>query len=256
MRRENKLKQKLREGKTVFGPFMKLSNPAVIEIFAHAGFDFAIIDLEHGPLSVESAENLVRAAELAGITPIIRVTDNEPTKILRALDIGVHGVQVPQVSSRESAELAVKAAKYDPQGERGVCRYVRAADYSAFDKFKYFPAANENTLVLVHIEGLEGVEHLEEILDVPGIDVIFIGPYDLSQSLGLPGQVDHPDVVAKAKEVIEKAAAKKVAVGTFVDTVEAGHKWQELGVQYISYAVDVGILYEASKEIVSKLRKG
>lgn len=255
MRKESKLKKALNEGKTVFGPFMKLSSPAIVEILAHAGFDFVIIDTEHGPLTVETAENLVRAAQLAGIDPVIRVTDNDPSKISRALDIGAHGVQVPQVSSRADAERTVRAAKFAPEGERGVCCYVRAADYSAFGKHKYFPSANENTLLLVHIEGLAGVENIDEILSTPGIDVIFIGPYDLSQSIGLTGQVDHPSVIAKAKEVVDKARAKNIAVGTFVDTVEGAHKWQALGVQYISFAVDVGIFYEASKKIVAGLKK-
>ncbi|MDK2856769.1 MAG: 4-hydroxy-2-oxoheptanedioate aldolase [Bacillota bacterium] len=251
---ENKLKKALAQGRTVFGPFMKLSDPAVVEVFGYAGFDFVIIDTEHGPLSIETAENLVRAAQLTGVTPIIRVTDNDPAKISRALDIGAQGVQVPQITSREEAEKAVRAAKFAPQGDRGVCRFVRAADYTALDRYKYFLHANENTLVIIMVEGLEGISNIDGILATPGIDILFVGPYDLSQSLGVTGQVNHPSVIAKLEEVTAKAREKGVVVGTFVDTVEAAHQWSKLGIQYISYSVDVGLLYEGSRQIVSALK--
>jgi 4-hydroxy-2-oxoheptanedioate aldolase len=252
--KKNHLKEALQNGKNVFGPFMKFTDPAAVEIMGFAGFDFVIIDAEHGPISMENAQNMIRAAESVNITPIIRVGSNEEVLILRALDIGAQGIEIPQISSKPDAVRAVKSVKFSPQGERGVCRYVRAANYSSMDKFKYFESANKETMIIAHIEGVEGINNLDEILSVSGIDVIFIGPYDLSQSLGIPGQVNNSLVVEKMKEVVLKCKQNKVAVGTFADDVETAKSWVSLGVQYMSFSVDVGILYDISKTIIKELK--
>ena len=253
--KKNNLKEAIKEGKIVLGPFMKFTDPAAVEIMGFAGFDFVIIDAEHGPISTESAQNMIRAAESVNITPVIRVGNNDEALILRALDIGAQGIEIPQVNSKSDAMRAVKSVKYSPQGERGVCRYVRTANYSSMDKFKYFKYANKETMIIAHIEGVEGINNLDKILSVPGIDIIFIGPYDLSQSLGIPGEVNHPLVTEKMKEVVSKCKENKIAVGTFADDVETAKSWISLGVQYMSFSVDVGILYEASKQIVENLKK-
>jgi len=251
---ENHLKRTLNAGKVVFGPFMKFTDPAAVEIMGFAGFDFVIIDEEHGPISIENSQNLIRAAESVNITPIIRVGNNDEVLILRALDIGAQGIEIPQINSRSDAVRAVKSVKYSPQGERGVCRYVRAANYSSMDKFKYFESANKETMIIAHIEGVQGINNLDEILSVSEIDVVFIGPYDLSQSLGIPGEVKHPLVIEKMKEVVSKCKESKVAAGTFADDIETARTWISLGVQYMAFSVDVGILYDISKTIVNKLK--
>jgi len=252
--KKNNLREVLKVGKNVFGPFMKFTDPAAVEIMGFAGFDFVIIDAEHGPISMQNAQNMIRAAETANITPVIRVSNNDEALILRALDIGAQGIEIPQINSRYDAERAVKSAKYSPRGKRGVCRYVRAANYSSMDKFEYFKSANSETMIIAHIEGVEGINNLDEILSVPGIDVIFIGPYDLSQSLGVPGEVNHPLVKEKMKEVVLKCKKNKVAVGTFADDIKTAKFWVSLGVQYMSFSVDVGILYETSKNMISQLK--
>ena len=245
----NLLKEKLENKSNVIGPFMKLPSPPVVEIAGLAGFDFVIIDCEHGPLNMLEAENMIRAAHLANMSAVVRVGENNPNMISRALDIGADAVEIPQISTKEDALNAVKASKFSPLGERGVCRYVKAAKYSSMDKSEYFKYANENTLVIIHIEGMEGIENLDKILEVDGIDVIFIGPYDLSQSLGIPGDVNNIKVEEKMKEVVNKASAKGKIVGTFVDDIESAKKWKSLGIQYMSYAVDVGIIYDSFKKI-------
>ncbi len=248
------MKNKLAEGKTVLGPFVKMKDACLIEQAALAGFDFCILDMEHGPISFESALDLIRAAELHGMSPIIRTTDATDENILRALDLGAHGVEVPQVNTREAAEAVVSACKYYPEGTRGVCRYTRAAEYTNIDKANHFTKSNENTMVIVHIEGMEGVNNLAEILEVKGLDVIFLGPYDLSQSCGVPGEVTHPVVVEKMKMAVEMAAAKGVKVGTFVESAERVEFWRNLGVNYLAYAVDCGIYYDACKAIVESCK--
>jgi len=252
--KKNYLKEVLMNGKTVFGPFLKITDPAVVEIMGFAGFDFVIIDQEHGPISVQSAQDMIRAAESVNINPIIRVANNDESLILRALDIGAQGIEIPQINCKSDALRAVNSVKYSPQGGRGVCRYVRAANYSSMDKFKYFESANQETMIIIHIEGVKGINNLDEILSVSGIDVVFIGPYDLSQSLGIPGKVNDSLVVEKMKEVVLKCKQHKIAVGTFADDVQTAKIWTSLGVQYMSFSVDVGILYEAGKDIMNKLK--
>ena len=250
----NTLKQRLLNGETVYGPFCKLQDPTVVEAAALAGFDFVILDMEHGPLSVESIQNLARAAEAKGIEVVVRVTENKPANILRVLDVGVHSIQVPQVSTKEDAQEVVKSSYFHPKGERGMCRYVRAADYTNTDKQTYFSSAESDTLTIVHIEGLVGIENLAEIISINGIDVIFLGPYDLSQSCGVPGEVHHPLVVSKMQEAVALAKANNKIIGTFCESSSDVHKWRDLGVQYISYSVDVGIILNAYKEITKQLK--
>lgn len=250
-----KLKKSLQDGRILAGPFMKFSHPGLVEIFGQAGFDFVIFDTEHGPLGSETVENLVRAAELSGISAVVRVRRNEPSLISRALDTGAEGLLVPQVATAEDALQVVKAARYAPEGERGVCCYVRAAAYSHEDKFAYFEKANRDNVIIILIEGAEGIANLEQIIRVPGIDVIFIGPYDLSQSLGVPGKVDHPLVLEKMGQVVETARKAGLAVGTFVDNLKALSRWSGLGVQFLAYSVDTGIIYQASRDLVEQVKK-
>lgn len=239
--------------KFVLGPFMKISDPALVEVAAFAGFDFVIIDLEHGPISIETAQNHIRAAQAKGIVPVIRVPEINENIISKALDIGAEYVQVPQIETANDAKRVVKAAKFFPEGLRGACRYVRAADYASMPKENYFGNANRTTGVIIHIEGNKAFNNIDAILEVDGIDVIFIGPYDMSQSLGVPGEVNHPKVISKMKEIVEKAMPLGKVVGTFVESPESAKQWIDLGVKYISYAVDVGIYYKACKGIVDNV---
>lgn len=248
------MQEKFKQNKSVVGPFLKIASPEIVEIMGNAGFDYVIIDCEHGPLSLYQAQDMVRAAEAVGISSVIRVAANDPVMIARALDVGANAVQIPQVSTKEAAQSAATAAKYAPMGERGLCPSVRASKYTHILTQDYLKKANEETMVIIHIEGAEGVKNIDEILTVEGIDVIFLGPYDLSQSLGLSGQADHPKVVEMMESVVEKAKAQGKIVGTYVDHVETGRKWMEAGVQYISYRVDTGIIYKACKDIADQFK--
>ena len=247
-------KQKLKDD-FVTGIFSKTSDPAFIEIMGHGGFDFVIIDLEHGPNSVQTVQNLLRAAEVSGILSVVRVKEGNPSVIGEVLDIGACGIQVPHVNNPDAVEEVIKLARFAPQGMRGVCRFVRAAGYSSMDRFRYFSESNEAVIVL-QIEGQEGIDNIDTVLEAGGADIIFIGPYDLSQSLGVPGKVDHPSVEKKMKEIIEKSTKKGVAVGTFVDTFENADKWRGLGIKYIAYSVDVGIFYDKCAEVVKRITGG
>ena len=236
-------RQKIREG-PVFGPFMKTGDPAFVEAAGYAGCDFAILDMEHGPTCLQEMQNNIRAAQVAGMLPVIRVTSLSETAISQALDIGAAGVQIPQICDAAGARAAVRAARYYPKGERGVCRFVRAAHYSGMERSVYFEEANQS-LVIIQLEGREAVENLEEILAVEGVDTLFIGPYDLSQSLGVPGQTTHPKVVEQMTQIVSRAQERGVILGTFTDSADTLKTWMEAGVRYLSYSVDVGIFTEA-----------
>lgn len=247
------LRYRIGRGDTVFGTFMKLPCPQIVEILGLAGLDFAIFDTEHGPLTFESIEMLTQAAEVAGISPLVRVYENDPALISRALDLGAEGVLVPHMSTSDDAAQLVKASRFHPEGSRGICRYVRAARFSSMDRHEYFRKANQDTLVVAMIEGREGVANLDSILEVPGIDVVFVGPYDLSQALGVPGEISNPIVTDAMSDIAGKAQARKVALGTFADDPETALHWARSGVQFIAVSVDVGLIYQAAKTLTDAL---
>jgi 4-hydroxy-2-oxoheptanedioate aldolase len=245
--------RKLISQRMVVGTFSKSQDPAFIEIIGHSGFDFVVLDLEHGPNTVFSLPNLIRAAEVTGLFPIVRVKEDATSLISEVLDAGAAGIQVPQISSRTEAEKVLQAARFIPDGMRGVCRFVRAADYSSLDRYRYFSRAN-TTMIVMQLEGVGAVENIQEILSVAGLDIVFIGPYDLSQSLGVTGQVDDPRVARAMKAVADECMKRNVVVGTFVDTVEEARKWSAAGIRYLCYSVDVGLFTEKCHETVQRLR--
>lgn len=249
------LRRALSEGRLLLGPFCKLATPQNMEIFGYAGFDFVILDCEHGPLSAETVENLVRAAKVTGLHALVRVPHNEPASIDRILDVGAAGIIVPRISTAEEARKLACAARYAPDGERGLCRYVRAAKYSKMDRYQYLKEANRDVLVIAMIESAEGFGNLPGILATKGIDAIFVGPYDLSQSLGIPGQVDAPEVEHMMTTIVSQAHRAGVATATFVESPEGAKKWADVGVQMISYSTDVGIMLQASIGIVRSVRR-
>jgi len=235
------------------GIFSKTCDPAFIEIMGYAGLDYVVIDLEHGPNTIQTAQNLIRAAQIAEIFPIVRVKETYQSVMGEALDIGAGGLVVPQITSKTEAEAVIERVKFHPDGHRGMCRFVRAAEYSAKDRFEYFKDANKSVMIF-QIEGKAGIDNIDEILSVKGIDVIFVGPYDLSQSVGLPGQADHPLVEKMMLDIVKKCEEKNITVGTFADTPENAAKWRNNGVKFISYSVDVGIFYNAVSDLAKMLK--
>ena len=245
-------KKKIKDGEIVFGPFMKTGDAAFVEIAGYSGFDFVILDMEHGPVSFENLQNLIRGALVSGTLPVVRTSDSGDISISRALDLGAFGVQIPQIQTADEVRACIRAAKYFPLGQRGVCRFVRSAGYSSVPRDEYFTRAND-TMVILQLEGKKALDNLDEILDVEGFDVIFIGPYDLSQSLGYPGQVSHPKVIKKMELIVGNARQRGIVVGTFTDTLTSAEMWKNAGVQYISYSVDVGIFMESCENLVKNL---
>lgn len=226
------------------GIFSKTTDSGMVEAAGHSGLDFIILDMEHGPVGQETLQNHVRAADLTSLVSIVRVNGHDPDMIGSVLDSGADGVQVPNIGTAEQAQAAVAAAKYHPQGNRGVCRFVRAADFGRKDRKEYISEANK-ILVVLQVEGLEGIENLDEILDVDGFDVLFVGPYDLSQSVGKPGQVDDPDVLRLIGDIAEKSLHKGIALGAYSDTPSALKLQADMGFSYLSHGVDQNLFLHA-----------
>jgi len=232
--RHNSTKEKLGKGECVFGCFVRIPSAALIEVLGYCRWDFIVFDGEHGTIEPADCEQMTRAAELHGVTPIIRVPVNQPHVILRFLDTGAQGLHVPMVGSAGEAEALVQAVKYQPLGSRGLAG-VRAADYAQrVPLSRYITQANKETLVAVHIETESAVDQLPEIVKVEGLDVIFIGPTDLSNSLGLPGELQHPRVQSALDRIVDTVAGSGKALGIMVGNVEAARKWKERGARYIS----------------------
>lgn len=236
--RTNTTKAKLKAGQMVFGCFLRYPDAALAEMLGYQDWDFFVFDGEHGTIEPHDCENLVRAAERNKVTPIVRVTTNLPPIILRFMDTGAQGLHVPLVNSAVDAENAVRAVKYQPLGMRGLAG-VRAADYAqTIPLEEYTQQANAETLVVVHIETAEAVKQLSEIVVVDGLDVIFIGPTDLSHSLGVTGQLQHPTVKAAMQQIVQTVERSNAALGILVGSAQAAQEWRDRGARYIAVAFE------------------
>jgi 4-hydroxy-2-oxoheptanedioate aldolase len=251
--RENLARRALREGKPVFGCFVRFPDPALVDFAAYQGWDFLIFDGEHGTVEPRVCENLVRAADLHDVTAIVRVPVNQPHVILRFMDIGAQGCQVPWVQDASDAERAVQAVKYGPRGTRGLAG-VRAADYGQRGSLgDYVRTANEETLVIVHVESAHAVERVDEIAAVDGVDVVFLGPTDLSNSLGVPGQLSHPIVVEHLERAASATLAARKVLGVTVPTAEAAVGWLERGARYVTTGIEP-LLSGATRSWLERVR--
>ncbi len=245
----NPLKEKLAGGQLALGTFVNFYAPTLVEIIGYAGVDFIIIDDEHGTFSYPQIEELVRAADFAGVTPIVRVSyDN--SAIQKALDRGAKGVQVPMVNTKADAEAVVRRVKFPPLGTRGTAYSVRAARFGEYKGKEYLDAADNNTLVVIHIETPEAVKNFEEIVSVPGIDVAFVGPTDLSVSMGYKAEgASHPAVRSTIQDLFRKGREMGVIMGTLAGSVEDIGRCAGEGARYVT-TVSSGLISAKFKEMV------
>ncbi len=244
--RENTLKQKLEDGRAVFGAMITFPSPPIVEMLGYLGFDWVLIDNEHGSITVDNSEEMIRAAELTGVAPIVRPVGNRPEIIAPFLDRGAWGVQIPRVNTREEAMAAVDACKYYPEGHRGIFSRGRPAEYGLSGTTQdYVVQANVNTLVCLMLEEVEAIDNLEELLTVKGIDVLFIGSGDLSQSMGYPGQQTHPEVQALMEKGVKLIREAGIVAGVSCpDSLVP--KYLSMGVQY--FHGNVGSLLQTAGE--------
>jgi len=260
------IKTQLKQGKVVIGTWCTIPSASVINVIAAAGLDFVIIDMEHGPHSFQTVENMIRAAEIEDCAPLVRAAKNDGALILNALDIGAHGVVIPHIESRVDAELAISHAKYYPLGNRGFSPFTRAGNYSLYNVQNHSELQNKQTLVMLVLEGKKGIANLDDILTIESIkdkvDVIYIGAYDLSQAVGFPGQVDHPEVRKHLEMCIKKIRNHGIAAGGYVAKNTTDISWMcDMGMQFITLLPDCTILfhafeslYDGFNEIISRLK--
>ena len=211
---KNTLRAMLRQGRPAFGSWLQSGNTAIAEVMATAGFDWLAVDLEHSAIDLETAFTLIQVIDLAGCAPLVRLSANDPVQAKRVMDAGAWGVIVPSVQSAAEARQAVAAVLYPPDGARGV-GLGRAHGYGP--RFAdYLASCRDGAVVLPMIEQQAGVDHVEEILRVPGVDGVFIGPYDLSASYGVVGEVSHPLVQQAMRRVVAAAKEAGKAAGIHV----------------------------------------
>ena len=236
--RVNTLKQKLYAGEPAFGVMCTFPSPQVVEMLGSLGFDWILLDNEHGSITVENAESCIAMAELTGMAPIVRPVANSPEIISPFMDRGAWGVQVPHVSTADEAQAVVDAVKYGPQGHRGLFSGNRAAGYgySGGTTAEYTVAANRETLVCVMIEEIVAIENLPDIVKVPGVDVFFIGAGDLSNSMGYTGQLTHPEVLKMVERGVKTITGSGRIAGCSCPDTHIPH-FLGLGVQYFHSTV-------------------
>ena len=249
----NRLKQLLKEGKYTCGSWMSMTSNVSAEVMGYCNFDWLLIDMEHGSGSYQTLVGQLQALAASGshATPIVRVESNDATVIKRVLDCGAYGVMVPGIRDAEEAKAAVAAMLYPPAGIRGIAG-ARCAAYGN-DK-SYVQQANDNMAMFLQIETKEAIENIGAILDVPGIDVAFLGPNDLSAALGHVGNWEHPEVVVAIEKMEKAAQARSIPLGTVSRSWEAAKRCIERGYRAQALMGDVPLMAQAARQIVAQFR--
>lgn len=242
-------KQKLQSRQPVFGTMLtECLSPEIVPALAACGLDFFIVDTEHSPADLHQIQALARASRPLGIAPLVRVTDNEYFLIARALDCGAAGVVIPRLQSAGDARRVVEAVKYSPLGRRGFFMRGILTDFGGISTAEGMARENQETIVVVQVETAEALADLENIVQVPGIDAIMIGPQDLSIALGVPGQIMHERMRDAFRRVAEVCGPSPVAPGIHMDDPALLAEFRERGFLFLDYSIDLGLLMKALRQ--------
>ena len=251
MKYVNRLKAKLKNGERVFGTWSMLGSPSVMNVIGNSGLDFIIIDKEHGPVSFETAELQIYSAETSGCTPIIRLGQVSEQDILNALEIGVQSIMVSHISTEDEAARVANATRYFPDGDRGLSPFTRNHGYSTKNISEKLKHANEQMFVGLLVEGSKGLDNLEKICKTKNVDMVYIGIYDLAQSVGVSGDVKHPKVLKILNDCVKIIKENGLIAGTVAPDKEYLNLLVKTGVQFIAYKVDSAILLEGYELVKS-----
>ena len=253
--RPNRVKRALMHGEVQIGTWITvLHNPQIAQMMATAGFDFIYIDMEHSTLSIETVGDLCYSALAAGLVPIVRPPGKDTHLLSRPLDGGAMGLLIPHLDTREEAEAVIKAIRFPPLGERGINLMGVHTGFSKADGDAYIQSTHAETLLLVQIESDRGIGNLDKILSVDGIDGCVIGRADLSTDLGLPGQIDHPEVVRRVEMMITACRRHGKIPGLLVQDIASAKEWITKGIILVPFANEVSLLVNAGARAVSEIR--
>lgn len=252
----SELKTKLKNGGLVIGTMIsEIRNPNLVYMLAQCGFDFFIIDNEHGAYSPETISNMIAAARGAGISVVVRIPEIRREAIMKPLDSGAAGLLVPMVNTADQAKEIMRYAKYPPMGERGVALSRAHSSYGRPNATEYLNQANQTTFIAVQAESPQAIENLESIASTPGVDAIFVGPADLSVGMGIPGQITHPKEVEAIETVLAICQKHAVVPGIHMSKRETLKDWIRRGMRFVTYSSDVDLLARAAQESLAHLRK-
>ena len=252
----NDLKLKLKNGELMVGTMIsEIRNPNLAYMLARCGFDFFIIDNEHGSYSPETISDIIAAARGAGVSTVVRIPEIRRETILKPLDCGAAGLLVPQVNTAHQAKEIMTHAKYPPFGNRGVALSRPHSLYGRPEADKYLLQANEATFISVQAESPEAIGNLESIATTPGVDAIFVGPSDLSVSLGIPGKISHPDEVEAINKVVDVCQKHGIIPGIHMSNLDMLKAWIEKGMRLVSFSSDVDLLARAAADSLTQLKK-
>lgn len=254
--RINLVKQALNEGKVQYGTgFWQMRSPEIPRLLKAAGFHWAFVDTEHGGFDLETVQDICRVANLVDFCPIVRVADLQYSLIARALDCGAQGIIFPRVESPELLERAVSWTKFPPVGIRGFGLSQPHIDYETHSFSAIIEHMNANSMVVLQIETQRALDARDELLSVPGIDAVMVGPADLSISLGVPGDFQHPKMVDAMEAIRESCNAHGVAPGTQTRNIALARFWKERGMRFLGCSSDTSMMYERATALISELNQ-
>ncbi len=249
------LKNALAAGRVAIGTFLlELASRGIPKVLARAGFDFVVIDMEHGVFTTESAAALIAFATASGIAPLVRIAEISRTNVLAALEAGASGLVAPMISGRDDVNTLYRLAKYPPAGQRGTGLGTAHTDYEIPDAPEYLRVANESVILVGQIETTEALDNLDEILSPGKLDVAFVGPLDLSVSLGSPGNQNTREFEAAIDLILNRCAEHEVIPGAFAADPEGAKRWIERGCRLIACSFGLTMLGERSRQIIRAIR--
>jgi 2-dehydro-3-deoxyglucarate aldolase/4-hydroxy-2-oxoheptanedioate aldolase len=253
--RVNQTRERLAKGETVFGCGLQVyRSPEIAKTFAAAGFDYVFIDMEHGAFNLETVQDMIKASLESGITPIVRVGELLYSLCARLLDAGAQGIILPRVEDPAILKEALSWLRFPPVGRRGYGVNATMIGYEARSFQEIIEHQNRNNLAVVQFESTTAIERADELLSTPGLDVIMVGPADLSISLGVPGQFEHPLLVSTVERLIEKCNRHGVVPGIQVRGVAMAKFWAERGMRFVGAGAEHGLLLDKAREAVGQLR--
>ncbi|MFL2673658.1 MAG: HpcH/HpaI aldolase family protein [Dehalococcoidia bacterium] len=252
--KKNSMKQKLENNELTLGAFVSTPSPSTVEMLGWLGMDYVMIDCEHSVTDYETAENMIRAAELSNITPMVRAGLNMQQNLQRYLDAGAQGVLIPLINNAEDGKRVVDSCKYPPDGKRGLFSASRTGKYGTISIPEHVKTSNEEIFVALQIETLEGIENQDEIISLDGVDSVFLGPGDLSSVLGVHGEVTHEKVRSTMEQMIPKIIEAGKHPGTLVADADQAKYWNDKGINFLIGSAN-RYLMNGAKEFIETTQK-